>query len=99
MTRPFTAARRTALFACLATLFVGSSPLRAQTTSALTLDPWAHKDSGETVDRVLYQAQADVRGTDHETTQMFLWDSTGRFRLSPDSALDPRIGYRYLTIA
>lgn len=99
MTRPFAAARTAAVLACLATLLTSTAPSHAQTTSALTLDPWTHQGFGETLDRVLYQAQADVRGADHETTQMFLWDSTGRFRLSPESGLDPRIGYRYLTVA
>ena len=99
MPRHLAASPGAAGFACLATLLVATPKTHAQTTSALTLDPWTHPGWGETLDRPLYQAQADVRGADHETTQMFLWDSTGRFRLSPESGLDPRIGYRYLTIA
>ena len=98
MPRRFAAVRSVAAFACIATLLAATRTSQAQTTSALTLDPWAQRGWGETLDRPLYQAQADVRGADHETTQMFLWDSTGRFRLSPQSSLDPRIGYRYLTI-
>jgi hypothetical protein len=98
MPRYFAPSRSAAVFACLATLLAATSKTHAQTTSALTLDPWTHTGWGETLDRPLYQAQANVRGADHETTQMFLWDSTGRFRLSPQSNLDPRIGYRYLTI-
>ncbi|HEX8912891.1 MAG TPA: hypothetical protein VF796_11065 [Humisphaera sp.] len=80
-------------------LLLASAPAAGQTTSALVLDPWTHSGWGETLDRLQYQAQADVRGTSgDQTTQLFLWDSTGRFRLAKDSPTDPRIGYRYLTI-
>ncbi|MDB5297874.1 MAG: hypothetical protein JWO31_3857 [Phycisphaerales bacterium] len=76
---------------------VAPAAARAQTTSALLLDPWTHAGFGETLDRPHYQAQADVRDSG-ATTQLFFWDSTGRFRLAPSTAADPRVGYRYLTI-
>jgi len=74
-----------------------ATPAHAQTSSGLMLDPWLHEGFGETVDRPLYQAQAKVDDS-AATTQIFWWDSVGRFRLAPSSDTDPRLGYRYLTI-
>src|SRR5207249_343289 len=61
------------------------------------LDPWLEKSWGATLDRPLYQAQADVQGTSN-TAQVFWWDSTGRFRLSGTREDVIHLGYRYVTM-
>ena len=80
------------------TLAALASPAAAQTTSELTLKPWADGQFGETTDKLLYQEQSHVKGEDGPAAQILWWDSTGRFRFDRHDPEAPAVAYRYLTI-
>src|SRR5215211_5377565 len=82
----------------LMTLAALAAPAAAQTTSQLTQKPWPENLFGETVDKVLYQQQGDVKGEPGRNAQIFWWDSVGRFRFDKHDPNAPSLAYRYLTI-
>src|SRR3954468_12451882 len=79
-------------------LFAIASISFAQTTSELTLNPWADGVFGETFDKILYQQQSHVKGEDNRNAQVFWWDSHGRFRVDKHDDDAFSVGYRYVTI-
>lgn len=70
----------------------------AQTGSSLTLKPWPADTFIETNDRILYQAQADVRHEDADA-QVFWWDSYGRWRFDKSNPGSAALGYHWLTMS
>jgi len=78
---------------------VFASPIAlAQTDQRLTLKPWPADAFIETNDRILYQAEADVRG-ENANAQVFWWDSEGRWRFDKSSETSPALGYHWLTMS
>ena len=72
---------------------------RAQTDPRMTLDPWPTPQAwGQTHDDMIYQAQSHTKREAGANAQIFLWDSTGRFRLDAENPDAPALGYRYLTM-
>ena len=68
-----------------------------QTNSDLVLKPWDAQQWGDTTDKVLYQDQGHVKDGSGNT-QIFWWDSIGRFRFGTAGEHTPTIGYRYVTL-
>jgi hypothetical protein len=84
------------LSASLISLAALAAPAAAQTTSELVLKPWPEKLWGETVDKLLFQQQGDVKGEPGRNAQVFWWDSVGRFRLDTHDPDAPSLAYRIL---
>jgi hypothetical protein len=70
----------------------------AQTTADLTTKPWQGGQFGETLDKLLYEEQGHVKGEDDRGSQVFWWDSKGRFRFSKTDPDAFSLAYRYLTM-
>ncbi len=81
---------------CLASV-VFTPAVRGQTTTALTLDPWPADVLGETNDHFVYQNRGRVDDGSGKT-QVFWWDSIGRFRVDRSDPNSLSLGIRQLTI-
>ncbi|HEX8523864.1 MAG TPA: hypothetical protein VF669_16540 [Tepidisphaeraceae bacterium] len=88
------------LVAAATLLLVGAGITQAQTDERLVVDPWPDKQWGQTFDHLLYQEQGHVRGEpgSQSNTQMFWWDSYGRFRFSSTDPNAFSLAYRYVTV-
>ncbi len=81
-------------------LLFGTCIAQAQTDERLVTEPWTGSQWGQTFDHALYQEQGHVKGEpgNQSNTQMFWWDSIGRFRFNSSDENAPSIAYRYVTV-
>jgi hypothetical protein len=84
----------------VAVVLVVACIARAQTDERLVTEPWTGNQWGQTFDHALYQEQSHVKGESGSpsNTQVFWWDSIGRFRFSTTDPDAFSIAYRYVTV-
>jgi hypothetical protein len=83
-----------------AVVLLAASLSQAQTDERLVTEPLQGKQWGYTFDHPLYQEQSHVKGEpgNRSNTQMFWWDSIGRFRFSTTDPDAFSLAYRYVTV-
>lgn len=94
------AKRRQSIMLCvasLATLAAAATGASADTERAMAVHPWSEGAWGETNDRLLYQAKGNVKGEDNDS-EVFWWDSYGRFRFDTTDEHPLSLGYHWATM-
>lgn len=91
--------KRRTLVLCLAAVgILPASRAWADAERAMATHPWAEGAWGETNDRLLYQTQGHVKGEKESDSQVFWWDSVGRFRFDTSDPHPLALGYHWATM-